>query len=61
MKALEEQLTEIAQATLNVETLETRYSDRLDFYDLPVWFLRDALEAAFKAGREQGRQDQITS
>jgi hypothetical protein len=36
------------------ETLETRKSDRLDFHDTAVWCIRDALEAAFKAGAELG-------
>jgi len=38
-----------------IETLETQNSDRLDFHDVAVWCLRDALEAAFNAGLEQGR------
>ena len=43
-------LTLIAQQHLHMETLETRHSDGLDFHDLAVWSIRDALEAAFKAG-----------
>jgi hypothetical protein len=35
----------------SIETLETRLSDRLDFYDVGVSGLRDALRAAFDAGR----------
>lgn len=61
MKTLEQQLTEIAQATLGIESLEQQFSDRLDFHDLPVWYLRDALEAAFNAGLEQGRQTARTT
>jgi hypothetical protein len=41
--------------TFLIETLETRRSDSLDFHDVAVWCLRDALEAAFNAGLEQGR------
>lgn len=44
----------IAQKHLFIETLETRHSDRLDFHDVAVWSVRDALEAAFKAGVELG-------
>jgi hypothetical protein len=44
----------IAQKHLFIETLETRHSDRLDFHDVAVWCVRDALEAAFKAGVELG-------
>ena len=43
------------QNKLGIETLETRRSDSLDFHDVAVWCLRDALEAAFNAGLEQGR------
>ena len=35
----------------NIETLETRNSDGLDFHDVAVWAIRDALEAAFAAGQ----------
>jgi len=44
----------IAQKHLFIETLETRNSDSLDFHDVSVWGVRDALEAAFKAGVEVG-------
>ncbi|HGL5075209.1 MULTISPECIES: DUF6900 domain-containing protein [Pseudomonadota] len=56
MNQLDTLLTQIAQQHLRIETLETRKSDSLDFHDLAVWCLRDALEAAFKAGVEQGRK-----
>ncbi|MDZ7891745.1 MAG: hypothetical protein U5L73_08285 [Rhodoferax sp.] len=54
MNQLENLLTQIAQQHLRIETLETRKSDGLDFHDVAVWCLRDALEAAFNAGVEQG-------
>ncbi len=44
--------TKIAKEVLNLETLETRNSDCLDFYDMAVWDIRKALEAAYNAGRE---------
>lgn len=56
MTKLEQLLTQIAQSKLGIETLETRKSDSLDFHDVAVWCLRDALEAAFNAGVEQGRK-----
>ena len=56
MSKLEQLLTQIAQSKLGIETLETRKSDGLDFHDVAVWCLRDALEAAFSAGVEQGRK-----
>jgi len=43
-------LERIARQSLNVETLTTRGSDRLDFYDVAVWGLKEALEAAYQAG-----------
>ena len=56
MSKLEQLLTQIAQSKLGLETLETRKADSLDFHDVAVWCLRDALEAAFNAGVEQGRK-----
>ena len=56
MSKLEQLLTQIAQSKLGIETLETRRSDSLDFHDVAVWCLREALEAAFNAGLEQGRK-----
>ena len=56
MSKLEQLLTQIAQSKVGIETLETRKSDSLDFHDVAVWCLREALEAAFNAGLEQGRK-----
>ncbi len=47
-------LTLIAQKHLGIDTLQTRHADSLDFHDTAVWCLKDALEAAFKAGVELG-------
>ena len=47
-------LTLIAQKHLGIDTLQTRHADSLDFHDTAVWCIRDALEAAFKAGIEVG-------
>ena len=49
-------LARIAQTKLRIETLETRGSDRLDFHDVSVESLREALEAAYNAGIEKGRK-----
>jgi hypothetical protein len=46
-----ELLTEIANEFLNIETLESRNSDWLDFHEVPVWNVRAALEVAFAAGQ----------
>lgn len=54
MSQIDTILTLIAQKHLGIETLQTRNSDSLDFHDTAVWCLKDALEAAFKAGVELG-------
>lgn len=61
MKPIEQLLTQIAQQHLDIETLERRWSDSLDFHDVAVWCLRDTLEAAFNAGVEQGRRQAAKS
>ena len=54
MNQIDTILTLIAQKHLGIDTLQTRHADSLDFHDTAVWCLRDALEAAFKAGIEVG-------
>jgi hypothetical protein len=54
MNQIDAILTLIAQKHLGIETLQTRNADSLDFHDTAVWCLKDALEAAFKAGVELG-------
>jgi hypothetical protein len=44
-------LERIALQHLRIETLQTRHSDRLDFHDVGVGSLKDALQAAFEAGQ----------
>ena len=44
--------TLIAQQHLNIETLVERKSDSLDFHDVSVLSVKDALEAAYEAGRK---------
>lgn len=43
-------LTRIAQEHLLIDTLETRNSDSLDFHDVSVWGVKEALIAAYQAG-----------
>jgi hypothetical protein len=54
MSQIDTILTLIAQKHLGIDTLKTRHADSLDFHDTAVWCIRDALEAAFKAGIEVG-------
>ncbi|MFI5299976.1 MAG: DUF6900 domain-containing protein [Polyangiales bacterium] len=49
-------LVEIAKQHLRIETLDARNSDSLDFHDCAVWSIRDALEAAFRAGASSARR-----
>lgn len=55
---IEQQLTRIARQHLRIDSLTARNSDRLDFHEVSVWSLRDALQAAFDAGVEQRRASQ---
>lgn len=52
--AVGELLEKIAQKHLGVQTLEHRNRDRLDFHEVGVSSLRNALEAAFVSGVEFG-------
>ena len=49
-------LTRIARTKLRIQPLKPQGSDRLDFHEVSVEALRDALEAAYNAGIEQGRK-----
>lgn len=49
---MQQQLDKIAAKYLDIETLETRNSDRLDFHNISVASLQDALQAAYKAGTD---------
>ena len=46
----ESEIARIAKS-IGVDTLETRRMDSLDFHSLAVWSIKDALEAAYEAGR----------
>ncbi len=58
MNQIDTILTLIAQKHLGIDTLQTRHADSLDFHDTAVWCIRDALEAAFKAGVERDAESQ---
>ena len=59
-KDLNKLLAQIAKEHLFIETLETQHSDRLDFHDVAVWSIKSALEAAYAAGIEAGRNTLTT-
>ncbi len=47
------QLSELARERLSFETLEERGRDRLDFQEVAVWTVREALARAFLAGAQR--------
>ena len=59
-KTLERLLNQIAAEQLRIDTLATRNSDRLDFHEVSVWGLKEALQAAFKAGQQSKQTTQST-
>lgn len=56
---LESELREIAREELDLETLETRKSDSLDFREQSAWSIKSALERAFYAGVAAGAKAQL--
>ena len=51
-KTMTTTIEKIAAKHLDIETLDTRNSDALDFHDLDVASLKSALEAAYLAGAQ---------
>jgi hypothetical protein len=51
MKPIDDLFTDIAREHLSIETLETRSRDSLDFHDVSVRGVKDALRAAYEAGQ----------
>lgn len=49
---MQKTISQIARDILGIETLMPRNRDALDFYDLNVWEIQKALEAAYEAGRK---------
>lgn len=48
--AMREETARIAREVLGIQTLEAQNMDRLDFHEVAVWSLREALGQAFIAG-----------
>jgi len=59
-KDLNKLLEQIALKHFFIETLETQHSDRLDFHDVAVWCIKSALQAAYTAGIEAGKNTSTT-
>lgn len=56
-RTVDELLAAVAKKHLDIDTLETRNSDRLDFHDVAVWSVRDALLAAYRAGLAAAKEE----
>ncbi|MDA0207668.1 MAG: hypothetical protein O2795_20330 [Acidobacteria bacterium] len=50
--AVDRELASIAKRILQIPTLETRKSDQLDFHEVAVWSLKEALRLAFRLHRD---------
>ena len=55
-KDVEQALSAIATNHLQIETLETRHSDSLDFHDVAVWSIKAALVEAFELGQQNSNK-----
>jgi hypothetical protein len=55
------EISTIAREILGLETLERRNSDSLDYHDLSVWVIREALEAAHQAGSRDACRDNTSA
>lgn len=51
-KSTEQIIQNIAADHLFIDTLETRNADSLDFHEVSVWSIKNALKAAFDAARK---------
>jgi hypothetical protein len=54
-KQADQTIERIARDILRINTLETRKSDSLDFHEVAVWTIKEALEAAYRAGETGAR------
>ena len=55
VSGLDALVARLAKEHLDIDTLETRKSDSLDFHDVAVWEVKAALRAAYAAGRGSSR------
>ena len=52
---MKNKIEEIAKEVLGIDTLEEQKSDELDFHEVSVWCLKEALEKAYAAGAQSTR------
>ncbi|WP_066016585.1 DUF6900 domain-containing protein [Endozoicomonas atrinae] len=53
MKTRQQAIDDIASTILKLETLNTRNVDNLDFHELAIWQIKEALQAAYSAGLQK--------
>ncbi len=53
-------LDQIAHHHLRITTLETRNADSLDYYEISVWNLKAALDAAYQMGLSDGKGEKCS-
>jgi len=49
------QMEKLAKDYLDIPTLQTRNSDRLDFHEVSVWSLKQVMRLAYEQGRQEAR------
>lgn len=54
MRGLKKELENIAKECLDIETIKRRWSDELDFHEVSVWSIEEALKRAYKLGYDKG-------
>ena len=52
---MDEVVAYLAKKILCFDTLETRKSDSLDFSEVAVWSVKEALELAYRAGQHSSK------
>ena len=58
MKTRQQAIDDIASTILKLETLNTRNVDNLDFHELAIWQINEALQAAYSAGHSANKEQQ---
>lgn len=61
MSKVEQKMEEIAKKYFYVKTLKTRNMDELDFYNIPIWNIKKALEDAYHFGFNEGVKSESDS
>jgi hypothetical protein len=41
----------------SIDSIENQNSDRLDFHDVAIWEIKEAIETAYRLGYQQAQKD----